>query len=324
MKRMRASLAILFRLSVLFAVTGVALLPSVAMAEEGGSGHYLPGSMSSFVDGVPLTESVIFRLNVLNYNGEASKSVTIPVARTVTAGLKAESTAIGLSVAWRPSWGGSGDWSYAMSATIPYVWIDVSGDVAPLMIHQSDSLSGLGDIVLMPVLLNYNVNPDFNINTRLCFYAPTGSYEVGRLANTGKNFWTIEPTVAFMYFGQKNGREASLFLGADFNQENPDTHYKSGTQVHADGTLAQHFPLWGGLAGAGITAFWYQQVTGDSGSGATLGDFKAWDNGIGPVVSFAGKSGSRDVIGELKWLHEYGVKNRLSGDAVFFKMLMKF
>jgi len=59
------------------------------MAEEGGSGHYLPGSMSSFVDGVPLTESVIFRLNVLNYNGEASKSVTIPVARTVTAGLKA-------------------------------------------------------------------------------------------------------------------------------------------------------------------------------------------------------------------------------------------
>ena len=103
-------------------------------------------------------------------------------------------------------------------------------------------------VVLMPVLLNQNFSPDFNINYRLGAYAPTGSYEVGRLANTGKNFWTIEPTVGFMYAGQQNGRAASVFLGADYNFENEDTHYQSGTQMHIDGTLAQHFPLWGGLA----------------------------------------------------------------------------
>ncbi|NOR26870.1 MAG: hypothetical protein GQ542_21260 [Desulforhopalus sp.] len=53
-------------------------------------------------------------------------------------------------------------------------------------------------------------------------------YEVGRLAKTGKNFWTIEPTVAFMYFGQKNDVEASFFGGVDFNTENPDPDYISG------------------------------------------------------------------------------------------------
>jgi hypothetical protein len=70
-------------------------------------------------------------------------------------------------------------------------------------VRRSDSKSGLGDIILMPLMLNYNVNPDFNINFRTAIYAPTGSYKVGRLANTGKNFWTLEPTLAFMYFGQK-------------------------------------------------------------------------------------------------------------------------
>ena len=39
----------------------------------------------------------------------------------------------------------------------------------------------------------------------------------------GKNFWTIEPTLGLMYFGQKNGIEASVYFGADFNFENPDT-----------------------------------------------------------------------------------------------------
>ena len=167
-----------------------------------------------------------------------------------------------------------------MTTTIPYVWLEVSADVSANAItaRRSSSVSGLGDIVLQPVLLNQNINPDFNINYRLTAYAPTGSYELGRLANTGKNFWTLEPTVGFMYFGQKNGREASVFVGADFNQENPDTHYKSGTQFHIDSTFAQHFPWQGGLAGVGLNLFYYEQVTDDSGAGATLGAFrgKTW------------------------------------------------
>ena len=64
----------------------------------------------------------------------------------------------------------------------------------------------------------------------------------GRLANTGKRVLNFKPTVGFMYFGQKNGIEASTFVGVDFNRTNPDTDYKSGTQIHVDGTFAQHFP----------------------------------------------------------------------------------
>ncbi len=293
-------------------------------AEEGGSGHYFPGSMASFMDGVSPVESFVLRLNALDYSGSVGASREIPIGGLTVLDAAVESSAVGLSVFWRPRWGSIGDkWSFAMSATIPFVDLTVDGQVTsgPVVVGRSDSSSGLGDLVLMPVMLNYAANPDLNINLRLGLYAPTGSYETGRLANTGKNFWTVEPTVGLMYFGLQNGREASLFFGADFNQENPDTDYKSGAQVHFDGTLAQHFPLAGGLAGAGITGFWYRQVSGDSGAGATLGDFKAESNGVGPVISYMRKTGDADLLLELKWLNEFGVTNRPSGDSWFLKMM---
>lgn len=304
----------------------VFVTPLTAVAEEGGSGHYLPGSMSSFADAVPPAETFITRLNFVTYSGDFSRGQPLPIAGLTVLGVNADSTAAGLTMLWRPPVDIGEGWSYAMSATVPYVWIDVSGGAKAGKITKgiSDSENGLGDIVLMPAMFNYKASDDLNFNFRIAGYAPTGKYEVGQLANTGKNFWTIEPTAAVMYFGKKNGIEASLFLGADFNFENPDTNYQSGTQLHLDGTLAQHFPLWGGLAGVGINSYWYEQVTGDSGSGANFGDFEGRTAGLGPVASYVTKIGAQDVIAELKWLHEFETRNRLEGDLVWFKMLVKF
>jgi hypothetical protein len=309
---------------------GSALMPGFATAEEGGSGHYLPGSMASFVDGVPLKEAFIVRANVVNYNGSISAKKPIPIGGRTTLGADATSWAYGLSLLWRPPVEIGKDWSYAMSATIPYMVMDVSADVeieagnVSSAVSRSSSTNGLGDIVLMPLMLNYNLDPDFNVNFRLGIYAPTGDYKVGRLANTGKNFWSFSPVLGLMYFGQKNGFEASAFFGATFNTENEDTDYQSGTQAFIDGTLAQHFPLFGGLAGAGVSAYYYKQVEGDSGDGATLGDFKGKTIGVGPVVSYVTKILDRDTIFELKWLHEVETENRLKGDIVWLKAVFTF
>lgn len=295
-------------------------------AEEGGSGHYLPGSMSSFADAVPPSQTFIARFNFLNYTGDYTHGQPLPLAGLSVLGVNAKSTAAGLTMLWRPPVEIGEDWSYAMSSTIPYVWMDVSGGVTAGNISRSvsDREDGVGDIVLMPLMVNYKACDDLNFNFRVAAYAPTGSYELGRLANTGKNFWTIEPTAAVIYFGKTNGLEASLFVGADFNFENPDTNYQSGTQLHLDGTLAQHFPLWGGLAGAGVNGFWYEQVDGDSGPGATFGDFKGRTAGLGPVISYVIRIGGRDIITELKWLHEFETQKRLDGDYIWFKALVKF
>lgn len=295
-------------------------------AEEGGSGHYLPGSIASFMDGVSPDPTFIARLNYVNYDGGMGANRALPIAGLTALNVNAKSNALGLTLFWAPEWGQSGKWSYAMSTTIPWLSMEVSADVKThgITVRKSDKETGLGDIILMPLMFNYHHSADLNTNYRIAIYAPTGNYEVGRLANTGKNFWTIEPTFGFNYLGQKNGREVSFFIGVDFNTKNNATDYKSGTQVHFDGTLAQHFPLWGGFASIGATGFLYRQVTGDSGDGAILGDFKGRANGVGPVASWASKVGNADLITEFKWLHEFDNRNRPEGDTVFLKIMAKF
>jgi hypothetical protein len=276
---------------------------------------------------VPPKETFTTRYNMVYYNGGIAANEPLPIIPFVnTLGAEATSWAHGLSLLWRPPLDLGDHWSHAMSATIPFVWMDVSANVTAggMTGQRSSKEDGLGDIVLMPLMLNYNLSSNLNGNLRVAAYAPTGDYEVGRLANTGENYWTVEPTVGLVYFGVNNGREASLYLGADLNTENPDTNYKTGTQLHVDGTLAQHLPLFGGLAGVGINAYWYEQVTGDSGSGANFGDFKGRTAGLGSVVSHVFKIGSVDMIAEAKWLHEFETRNRLEGDIVWFKLVAKF
>jgi len=300
-------------------LTVLAISSNMAVAEEGGSGHYLPGSMASFMDGVAAEPTFLLRLNYVYYDGKAE--VDIPLGGNHVADLEAISNALGLTAFWAPEWGTITDkWTYAMSATLPIVNMQVSGAIDSFGV--SDELTALGDIILMPIMFNYKVNEDFNINSRVAFYAPTGDYEVGRLANTGKNFWTIEPTIGFMYFGKDNGREASVFLGVDFNEENDATNYKSGTQVHIDSTCAQHFPFQNGLAGVGVTAYYYKQVADDSGSGATLGAFRAQAVGAGPVLSYVSHSGN--ILAEVKYINDFNNEKRLEGDTLFFKIIAKF
>jgi hypothetical protein len=286
----------------------------------------MPGSMSSFVDGVPAKPTFITRYNLLYYNGDIAANEPLPIAGVQTLGADATIWAHGLTLLWRPPMELGDRWSYALSATAPFLFADVSANVTVgnTTVRRTSSTDGLGDIVLMPLMLNYNVNSNLNVNFRAGVYAPTGDYEVGRLANTGKNFWTIEPTLGLMYFGIKNGIEASVFFGADFNTENPATNYQTGTQLHVDGTLAQHFPIGKTLLGFGVTGYWYQQVEGDSGSGATFGSFKGRTNGIGPSFTVSHPFGSHNFVAELKWLHELGVERRPEGDSFILKAMLTF
>jgi hypothetical protein len=110
-----------------------------------------------------------------------------------------------------------------------------------------------------------------------------------------------------------------------FNTENNDTDYKSGSVVHVEASVQQLLPPGPGLIGLGANAFLYEQVTGDSGSGAVLGDFKGRSIGIGPVIDYILPLKNESLlVAEFKWLPELSTDNRLEGNYFWLKTAYKF
>lgn len=302
----------------------VLLFAASLTAEEGGTGHYTPGSFASYVDGTLRRPGMTVRLNGIFYEGSSVRPLSIDGLRAVNT--EVESYTAGLTLAWRPSIAWPTNFSYAVSASLPYIWREVSVDVTggPVPIHLESRVDGIGDLLFMPVMTSYALARDLHLDFRGVIYAPTGGYEVGRPANPGKNYWTFTPVLGLLYFGRENGLEVSAFAGTDFNTGNPDTDYHSGTQFHLDGTVAWHHRIAGGRCGVGITGVWYDQLTGDTGSGATQGSHEASMEGVGPVLSYARRFGKRDFAVELKWLHELDAENRMQGDYLWLKLLLRF
>lgn len=96
-------------------------------------------------------------------------------------------------------------------------------------------------------------------------------------------------------------------LGFTYNLENRDTDYQNGVDVHIDWAYSHFFsPTFH----FGAVGYFYDQLTGDSGSGAVLGDFKSKVSGIGPQGGWFMKNG---WYLNLKGYYEFGARNRPEG-----------
>jgi hypothetical protein len=59
--------------------------------------------------------------------------------------------------------------------------------------------------------------------------------------------------------------------------------------------------------------YFYRQLTGDSGTGAVLGDFKSRVSGIGPQVGYFFPVGKEKGYLNLKGYYEFNASNRPAG-----------
>ena len=194
---------------------------------------------------------------------------------------------------------------------------------------------------MFPIMLNWTKRGGeegvygyaLQYQTEFGIFAPTGNFDNDLTANTGRNYWTFEPSGAVSYLLAPVATKPFSFqfttsAGFDFNTKNGKTHYQTGDQFHLDGTLAAYLPLFGGYTGVGVSGFFYQQITQDSGSGAVLGSFEGMTTGVGPDLSYAysnvGNLANDPVFtvgAEVKWLPELSVSNRLEGNIVWLKVV---
>ena len=200
-----------------------------------------------------------------------------------------------------------------MAIAVPFGYANLDATLAfPILgtVGRSDDSFALSDIFVTPVQLNWSAG-SFSFKLAESIIAPTGKYDKGELVNLGRNYWSFDTAGAVSWFNAKTGTGVDLAPGIMVNTENDETSYKTGTEFHLDFTANQF--LSEGFA-VGIKGYWYQQLTGDSGSGAILGDFKSSAFGLGPGFVWIPKSagGNLTVLG--KWIHDFHDKNRFDSD----------
>ena len=308
-------------LAASIAATAFALAPA-AHAGEGGVSHILPGANATLVDLPPAGPGWFFKPMYINYNGDVTAQ--LPTAAGIVANAEATTNTLAIGGGYGFEQTVLGGAHYGVAAFVPYTWVDISANTAAAGGRRiKNSVSGLGDVTVVPVMLAWK-SGDWQYDFLMPIYAPTGSYELGRLGNTGLNYWTFDPIVGFGYANAQSGFNAAAHLGLAMNTENDDTQYKSGNVLHLDASIQQVFPLGSGFANVGLEGWYFQQVTCDSGVGATLGCFKGRTAGVGPVLGYIQPFGDQKLVLEAKWLPEFETRNRLRGDYVWLKAVYKF
>ncbi|MCB1487757.1 MAG: transporter [Bauldia sp.] len=311
-----------------------------ARSAEGAKSVYLLGSNAQLSGIAPPPGMYFYSLNYFysgSANAEAADGVLLEDVGNIDleAKLKVDSQAFITipTILWAPQttvFGGR----VGFGVLAPVGWQEVNGRVdatarltlpdgtsysAGQTFKLSDETTAFGD----PLLTAWIGWDSGNWHSKVTglLNVPIGSYNKHDLANMGFNHWAFDASGAITWLDPSIGLEASIAAGFTFNAENPATDYRSGTEFHVEYALMQHFSE---AFSAGVAGYYYDQISADSGKGATLGDFEGRVAAIGPNLTYNFQAGSLPVSTSLRWLYEFDAKNRLQGNSVFGTVTVPF
>jgi hypothetical protein len=213
--------------------------------------------------------------------------------------------------------------TYTIAAGVPFGYADLDATLTRPgggSIRASENSFELSDIFLIPVQLNWGV-ADFSFKLAQAIIAPTGGYDVNEVVSLGRNYWSFDTVGAVTWLSSKTGTEISIAPGIMLNTRNQDTDYKTGAEFHLDFTINQFLSETFAI---GLRGYYYRQVTGDSGSGALLGDFKGESVGIGPGLFWSPKAAGGRLVFLGEWMHDLLAENRFDSDYITLAVAWAF
>lgn len=290
-----------------------------ARAAEGASSHYLPGVAGDLGFALPPKPGLQLGNTLWIQSGDVDRAV---LQGRVNAELDVDIILDLVAATYTFSdkvLGGS----YTVGAMIPFGYANLeaslTGPLGNTVSASADSFN-LSDIVLIPFQMNWSVG-NFHFKLAESIIAPTGGYDVDKNVNLGRNYWSFDTAGAFTWMNTDTGTEVSFAPGIMVNTKNNETDYRTGTEFHLDFVANQFLAPTFAI---GIRGYYYDQLSGDSGSGARLGDFKSESLGIGPgfvwTPAFAG--GKLAIAG--KWIHDVHSENRFDSDYGLLTVGWKF
>ena len=293
-------------LSVLVGLT----LTSDADAAEGASSNYFPGSYGDFLIATAPDPGWIYQNYNMFYDANVNQAVLQGRVNADIDTFSYANMSAGLYTFKEPVLGAT----FTMGAFLPIVYVDLEASLVGqnASVAVNDSVTGIGDITVMPASFYWN-SGNWHFNLYESVVTPTGKYDVNDAVNVGLNHWSFDTVFALTYFNPDSGFDFSMATGYLINLENDDTNYETGDELHIDVMLNRFLSETFAL---GLKGYYYEQLNGDSGSGAVLGDFEGDSYGVGPSLLWVPKTKSGNFSVTASWLHDLDATRRLESDYV--------
>jgi hypothetical protein len=293
-----------------------------ANASEGGTSFYLLGSGGPGNAILPPVEGVFFDNMFYHYSGRASVSRELPIGGKVVAGLDADIPANFTTLVWVPSTDFLGG-TAAVGGILPIGRPSIKAEAVlsgpgggQIELAAKDSAFVVGDPIML-ASLGWKVGANTHLALSSQVNLPVGEYREKRLANLSFHRWVADTSLGVSWHDPAQGWDLSAKAGVTFNGTNHATNYDTGTEFHAEASVEKIFsPRFS----AGVQAYRFHQLSGDSGSGAFLGANKGRVTGIGATAAYNFQIGPAPVSTRLRLFKEFDAVRRLTAETVMFSV----
>ena len=308
------------------------LVPKAAFADEGGVSFWLPGLYGSLA-AVPASAPG-WAFGTFFYNTSVHAGADVAAAREITIGRFNPTLNVNLSASvnsdvpllWiNPSYVFAspvlgGQLSVGMGGLVGYSRTSLSGTVTatipPFSFVRSDSITdtvtGVGDLYPQASLKWHE-----GVNNFMIYGTgdiPVGTYSSTSLANLSIGHGAADGGFGYTYLDAATGHEFSAVAGFTYNFTNPSTDYRNGVDFHLDWGVSQFLSK---QVLVGLVGYFYDQVTGDSGTGDRVGPFESRVIGVGPQIGYLFPIGDMQGYVNLKAYGEFDAHDRPSGVNVW-------
>ena len=315
------------RLLVIVSVMAFATLSGQrSLADESGASFWAPGTFANLA-AVPAEpgwsfSATYFHATLMGGSNQAAAD-TLPLfpRTTLTVQLDADiKTNVDLAILTpaytfaTPIWGGRLGFNLFIPVGTARTQIDAlaTGALGPIGFATqnsvSDRLTSFGDPApQLSLKWNEGVN-NFMVYSR--GGVPVGDYNPDRIVNLGDGHASWDNGFGYTYFNATTGLEFSAVSGLTYNFKNPQTDYQNGIDWHTDleasRFLSKQFYV-------GAVGYSFNQLTGDTGTGATLGPYISRISAVGPEVGYLFPVGEMQGSLNLRGYWEFAAQNRSSG-----------
>ena len=205
--------------------------------------------------------------------------------------------------------------NYGMDIIVPFADKDVNAAFG------HDHQFNLADIQLEPLLLSWHLK-QFDIAAGYAVWAPSGNFDTSTpskyLSSPGSGFWSHMLTLGTVWHPDEQKTWSLSLLGRyEICQEQQDTHITPGNM----GTLE-----WGISKSVapgvdvGLVGYYQQQITKDSGTGASTE--LSHVVGVGPEISVFWQKPA--LFTSLRYVYEADAKDRPQGHTITLTLTKPF